>query len=257
MMRITSRKNSLLMQVKKLGSSNSARKEQGLWLGEGGKLLGSALDGQAPLTMVVAKDDFPLPDIPEACRDEGFQLIFVPEDVLDWLAPSKTPQGVVFLGKIPETKPPEHLEPGQYLVLDGVQDAGNVGTIWRSAQGLGATGIFLLSGCANPYSPKTLRSAMGASFHLPIWECSGEEAVSLFQASNLPLYATALEENSKKLGEISLKNCAVVIGSEGQGISPWLLSQCAESIYLPMSQGCQSLNAGIAAGIVLWEMGKV
>ncbi|MFI3252976.1 MAG: RNA methyltransferase [Eubacteriales bacterium] len=246
-MRITSRKNPLLLELRQILSSPSYGKEKGVFVGEGWKLLHSAMAASFSFKQIIVTEDW---DFPSAVED--VPIIIIPEDLMNWLSPQKTPQGVLFLVEIPKVSltTPQ----GNYLILDGVQDPGNVGTLWRTAQGLGATALVLLTGCANPWGHKTIRSSMGACFHLPAYEMSREEAVDIFR--DYPLYATALDLNSKALGEVSLTDCAVVLGSEGQGVSPELLAECNETIYLPMAQGCQSLNVAMMGGIVLWEMAK-
>lgn len=247
---ISSRKNAQLLHIRKLLQSASYQKECGEFVGDGLKLLETGWNADFPFhTLVFTEKTLPqdsdLPDVP---------IILVPEDVMTWLSPMKTPQGALFVGKIP-TPPPLDLS-GQFLILDGVQDAGNVGTIWRSCHGLGADGLILLENCASPWRHKTVRSSMGACFHLPVYEMTGAEMLALFDKEKRPLYGTALNPESKSLRDCDLSTGSVVIGSEGQGIRPEILGQCTAQIYLPMTEGCQSLNAGIAAGIVLWEMGK-
>ncbi len=247
MKHITSRKNPFLLHVRKLISSSSYRQEQGLFVGDGLKLLDAGFQAKFPLTHLIYSDNIHPPQ-----EAQGIDSTFVPEDLMAWLSPMKTPQGGLFVAEIPHYCL-ETLE-GNYLLLDGIQDTGNLGTIWRTAQGLGASGLILLEHCANPWGHKAVRSSMGACFHLPIYTMTGQEALDLFAQQKTPLYATALEENSKSIHQVNLQHCGVVIGAEGQGVSPLLLKHCEETIYLPMSQGCQSLNAAMAAGIVLWEM---
>lgn len=248
---ITSRKNPKLGHLRKLSQDPGYRTETGLFLAEGTKLLQSAIQGNMTLELLLCGETYQPPkEVQQVPR------IRVPEDLLAWISPMKSPQAVIFLGKTPSTTPPDTLPQGNYLVLDGVQDSGNVGTIWRTAQGLGATALILLEHCANPFSPKTIRSTMGASFHLPLYQSTRAEVVALFQQSRLPLYATALSPDSLPLEQGDLSGCGVVLGSEGQGVSPELLARCEKTFYLPMVQGCQSLNVGITAGIVLWEMEK-
>lgn len=247
--RVTSRKNAFLLHVRKLLSSASYRKETGEFVGDGIKLMDSGFQAKFPMCHLIYSDNqHPSPmarDIP---------ITFVPEDVMAWLSPMKSPQGGLFVAK----QPSYALETlsGNYLLLDGVQDPGNVGTIWRTAHGLGASGLILLEQCASPWSHKTVRSSMGACFHLPVYEMTGEQAVALFSKQGYPLYGTALEPESKAISQVSFQNCGVIIGSEGQGVRQSLLQACDQTIYLPMAEGCQSFNAAIAAGIFLWEMGK-
>jgi TrmH family RNA methyltransferase len=165
-----------------------------------------------------------------------------------------TPQGALFLARLPETTLPERLEGRRYLVLDGVQDPGNVGTIWRTADALGADGLLLVNGCADPYGPKTVRASMGACFRLPVWEAGPEELCALLERSGLPLYATALRADTVSLEQAGLGRCAVIIGSEGRGVSQSLLDRSGQTIRIPMRSRCESLNAAAAASVVLWEM---
>ena len=169
MERITSRKNPLLMKIRKLSSGSArARREAGEYLGDGVKLLEEALCWEAPLTTVVVTEGAQVPELPQ-----GVRAIQVPQDVMETISPMNTPQGALFLARLPETTLPERLEGRRYLVLDGVQDPGNVGTIWRTADALGADGLLLVNGCADPYGPKTVRASMGACFRLPVWGAGG------------------------------------------------------------------------------------
>lgn len=249
---ITSRKNPLLQKIRQLSTGGrSVREKAGEYLGDGVKLLEEALKWDAPLTTVVVSSDVAPPELPESIR-----LVQVPRDVMETISPMKTPQGALFLSQLPDTTPPERLEGGKYLVLDGVQDPGNVGTIWRSADALGADGLLLVNGCADPYSPKVVRASMGACFRLPVWETTVEELERLLDASQIPLYATALREDTVDVRQADLSRAAVVIGSEGRGVSQALLDRASQTIKIPMRARCESLNAASAAVIVLWEMGK-
>lgn len=249
---ITSRKNPLLMKVRKLASaSRSQRKELGEYLGDGTKLLEEAVRWKAELTAVVVSAGVEVPQLPQ-----GVRLVQVPRDVMETISPMAAPQGALFLAKLPQVEPPKELTGRRYLVLDGVQDPGNVGTIWRSADALGADGLLLVNGCADPYNPKTVRASMGACFRLPAWECGVEELSDLLERSGLPLYATALREDTVDLRQADLSRAAVVIGSEGKGVSPQLLERSGMTLKIPMRERCESLNAGVAAAVVLWEMAR-
>ena len=163
---------------------------------------------------------------------------------------------MLFLAKMPGLSPPERLEGGRWLVLDGLQDPGNVGTIWRTADALGADGLILVNHCADPFSPKTVRATMGACFRLPVYEAEAQALPGLLERSGLPLYAAALGEDSVTVGEARLSRCAVVIGSEGRGVSPELLRLSEKTVKIPMRERCESLNAAVAAAVILWEMGR-
>lgn len=254
-MNITSRSNATIQHIKKLLSSGTYRKECGLFVGDGHKLLGVALDCGFPLVQILYTGN--PPEIPDGyVGTKNLEILEIPDSLMSYLSPMKTPQGVLFVGEIPENPLPSLLPSGEYLLLDGVQDPGNVGSIWRTVQGLGISGLVLLEGCASPWNPKTVRSSMGACFHVPIYQSTGKELVALCDKSQIPLCGTCLQGDSQSLAEVSLENVAVILGSEGRGVSPELLLACEQTIYLPMSSCCESLNVATVASIVVWEMAK-
>ena len=162
---ITSRHNPLVAHLRRLASSGSYRRERGEFLCDSPKLLHEALLHGAELLTVAATRGMALPDGIHA----GVRLVEVPEDVMQLISPAKTPQGVVFTCRLPRTECPQTLTGARYLALDGVQDPGNVGTILRTLDAFEADGLVLLPGCADPFSPKTVRSSMGAVFRRPVW----------------------------------------------------------------------------------------
>ncbi|MCD7947360.1 MAG: RNA methyltransferase [Oscillospiraceae bacterium] len=245
--RITSRQNPFSVHVRKLGRSRAYRREQKAFLIEGPKLLDEALRwGAVVETVVTGENPPPMP--------EGTRHVTVPDDLLRHLSDTETPQGVIAVCALPELTHIDPIKPGRYLVLDGVQDPGNVGTIWRTADAFGADGIFLLPGCADPYAPKTVRATMGACFRLPVWDHEPERLKAGLRRAGIPLYAAALRQDSEDIRRFSASPAAVVIGSEGSGVSPAVLACCDGLLHIPMQPQCESLNAAIAAAVVLWEL---
>ena len=247
---ITSRNNQLIKHIRKLTSDRAYRRSSGLYFGEGPKLLAEALKAGTAIEAVVTARGVDLP------RLDGLWRAEVPADLLDSLCDTKTPQGVLFLAKMPGLAPPERLTGDRWLILDGLQDPGNVGTIWRTADGLGADGLVLVNHCADPFSPKTVRATMGACFRLPVYELEAEELPGLLARSGLPLYAAALRADTRDIKGAQLSRCAVVIGSEGRGVSPELLNISEQTVKIPMRARCESLNAAVAAAVILWEMAR-
>ena len=249
---ITSRQNPLAVHIRKLGADGKYRRSQGQYLCEGEKLVREALRWSAGVeTLVYARGKRPPDGLPQDIR-----LVEVPEGLFESLSTVETPQGGLAVCRRPETALPETMAPGGYLVLDGLQDPGNVGAIWRTADALGAAGVVLLPRCADPFSPKTVRSTMGACFRLPVWESGLEHLCPRLAAAGIPLYATALREDTADVRALSLERAAVVIGSEGRGISDEALARCEKTIRIPMRERCESLNAAAAAAVVLWEMAR-
>lgn len=244
---ITSRSNPLCTHIRKLNTSAAYRREQGEFVGEGPKLLAEALNAGWTVTRVVTAQGFQ-PPCPDTVRQAE-----MPADLFTSLCDTKTPQGVLFLCRIPETDLPEDLSGERYLVLDGVQDPGNVGTVWRTADAFGADGLILLPGCADPFSPKVVRATMGAAFRLPVYRAAATQLLERCRRAELPLYATALREDTQDAAAVDLRRCAAVIGSEGRGVSEEVLALCEKTLKIPMRQRCESLNAAVAAAVILWE----
>ena len=165
----------------------------------------------------------------------------------------KTPQGALFTCRLPHSALPEKLTGRRYVVLDAVQDPGNVGTILRTLDAFDFDGLLLLEGCADPWSVKTTRASMGAVFRRDIYTLTAEELFPLLQRSGLPLYGTALREDTVDAREADLSRCAIAIGSEGRGLSEGVLARCDKTLKIPMSNRCESLNAAVAAAVLLWE----
>ena len=251
MERITSRQNALCTHLRKLASDGRYRRERGEFLCDSPKLLEEALLHGGDLRTVVCAEGTALPPLPP-----GVRQVSVPADVMKSVSPAQTPQGVLSVCGMPDRTLPEKLPGRRYLVLDGVQDPGNVGTILRTADAFGADGLILLPGCADPFSPKTVRATMGACFRLPVWETDLAGLTRALERTDLPLYATALREDTDDVRRADLGRCAVVIGSEGRGVSQAVLDACAGTLKIPMRQRCESLNAAVAASVVLWEMAR-
>jgi TrmH family RNA methyltransferase len=247
---ITSRTNPLIAHIRRLISDKSYRRKIGEMLCEGPKLLEEALRWDSRIRVIVqTKNTFHIEGISEDTR-----VVCVPEELLLWISDTKTPQNVLFTCELPKQMLPETLPFAHYLVLDAVQDPGNVGTIWRTADAFGLNGLFLLAHCADPWGAKTIRASMGACFRLPIWEVTISELQDLLDKHEIPLYATALREDAQDVRSVSFERAAVVIGSEGKGISKEVLAICAKALKIPMRDRCESLNAAVAASVVMWEM---
>ena len=247
--RITSRKNPLLQQVKKLLSSKKAREEAGHFAADGTKLLMEAVKYYPGLDTVILSDGV------EAQVPETVRVIRVPGDVMESISPMASPQGALFLCRFPDRK--AFAPKAGMLLLDGIQDPGNLGTILRTADALDIP-VVLLEGCADPYSHKVVRSSMGAVFRAgQIVQTTWADVQERCREQGISVAVTALSDRAKDIRSVELKNCAVVIGSEGQGVRKEILEAADAELIIPMNERCESLNAAVAATIVLWEMAKV
>lgn len=246
-LRITARKNPLLQQVRRLLSSRKEREAAGLFVADGTKLLKEAVRYWAGLDTVILSDGV------EADVPEHVKLVRVPEDVMASISPMQTPQGALFLCRLPE-KTAFTPKPGM-LLLDGIQDPGNLGTILRTADALNVP-VALLEGCADPYSHKVVRASMGAVFRVQTVQTTWEKAQSACKETGIPVGVTALSERAMDLRNADLAGMAVVIGSEGQGVRQEILDAADAELIIPMNPHCESLNAAVAATIVMWQMGN-
>ena len=243
---ITSRKNPLLVQIRRLASSRGARRSAGMFLGDGVKLLEEALKWGAPLETVVYSEGLDGPELPPEVR-----TVRVPEDVMASISPMESPQGALFLCRLPEKK--TYAPTPGCLLLDGIQDPGNLGTILRTADALDIP-VTLLEGCADPYSPKTVRASMGAVFRTQPVKADWAEVKAACGVAGIPVAVTALSQRAKDLRQADLRGMAVVIGSEGQGVRREILESADGELIIPMNKRCESLNAAVAAAIVMWQM---
>lgn len=244
--RITSRKNPLLQQVKRLFSSKKERESSGLFAADGTKLLEEAVRYERGLETVILSDGIEVPLLPDSVR-----LVRVPEDVMESISPMASPQGAVFLCRLPASVPFEP-KPGM-LLLDGIQDPGNLGTILRTADALDVP-VALLEGCADAYSHKVVRASMGAVFRTRVITATWETARQRFVSAGIPVAVTALDERAVDIRRARLSAMAVVIGSEGQGVRREILEAADQKLIIPMNSHCESLNAAVAAAIAMWQM---
>ena len=245
--KITSRQNALLVQTVKLQSSKKFRQKERLFVGDGTKLLEEALRW-APelLRAVILREGVSCPPVPKHVR-----VVEISEGLMEQVSAMEAPEGAIFLCRMPEETDGELMS--GTLVLDGIQDPGNVGTILRTADAFGVP-VVLTDGCADPYNPKTVRATMGAVFRTPPMTISHGELLRQCREKEIPLFATALSDKSVDIRGVDLRQAAVVIGSEGQGVSRELLEASDGQLIIPMTPRCESLNAAVAASVTLWQM---
>jgi TrmH family RNA methyltransferase len=236
---ITSRDNARVKEARKL-LQKKYRDESGLYLIEGFHLLEEAVKAVSPLT-----DVFVISDKAELVSDLG-NITLVSPEVLATLADEKTAQGVVAVVK--KNEQPINAEKGRLLILENVQDPGNVGTMIRTADAAGFNGVICVGDSADIYSPKVLRSAQGSHFHLPV-----------VRADRLPkvknLLVSTLSANSLDYRQLTgLKNFALVMGNEARGVSDEALAAASVKVHIPMPGHAESLNVAVAAGILMFAL---
>ena len=240
---ITSKANSVVKNAKKL---HQKKYRKSAYLIEGWHLFEEAVQAGVTIEKIFALESY---------RDQlaAFpQTVWVSEDILRDLADTQTPQGIVAVIQKEEVGLPDFSQ-GKFLFLEDVQDPGNVGTMIRTADAAGFTGVIVSDKSADIYSLKTLRSMQGSHFHLPIYRMSLTSFVEEAKKSNLPILATTLSKESKDYRELSpLKNFALVMGNEGQGISSVMTESADQLVHIGMKGRAESLNVAVAAGILMF-----
>ena len=232
-----------------------ARRETGLLLADGAKLVGEALSLGLCRTLIVQRDRLEQhAQAARAAEEAGCDVLLVSEAVMRAISEERTPQGIACAAAIPPQAEP--LCGRRIVALDGVQDPGNVGTIVRTADAAGFDGVLLGSGCADLYGAKALRATMGSAFRMSVRRA--DELSAELEDMKRRGYAVAATELG---GEDFYAACprekaVLVIGSEGQGVSGAVRAVATRHLALPMRGGAESLNAAVAAGIMMYEMAR-
>lgn len=254
--RIESRENALVKRMVRLSGDRKYRRDTQEMVCEGGKMLEEALLSEIEIHDILIADNAEVStEYLHQAEQQGARLHSCPNSLMQKISNVKTPQGILFSCERPVTRL-ETLRGDRFMVLEGLQDPGNLGTIIRTADAFALDGIVLCEGCVDSTSPKVVRATMGAAFRLPIAAASLEETVEYFKGEQIPLYATALSEQSIPLTAVALNRAAVLIGNEGRGISKKAASLSDQLIIIPMEGRAESLNASVAASIIMYEMSR-
>lgn len=249
MEKISSRQNPYIRHIRALSSDAAYRRQQGEYLCDGMKTLLEALAFGAEVTSVLWKREArPVPGL------EGARQYLAETELFDYASTLKNSPGPLFSVKTPAEDRESGIE--NTIVLENVQDPGNVGTVIRTANAFGVGAVLLVGNCADLYNPKTVRSTMGAIFRQRVIRLELNELRELIEKNALPLYGAALSDRAEDLRRMSLKRAAVAVGSEGGGLSVELLKLCDAEIIIPMRPDSESLNAAVAASVIMWEMAR-
>ncbi len=250
--RITSRDNAAVKHMLQLKREKKARRAEGLMVLEGEKMLREAARAGARVETLFCTDARRALDASQGSKIGT--LVETAPHIIAALSGVETPTDFVFSCALPGQLPLSALTGGRYIVLENVQDPGNVGTVLRTADAFGVDGVLLTGGCADYTAPKVVRSTMGAIFRVPVAEADIHTLACALSAARLPLYGAALQPGAKTPADLPLSRCAVLIGNEGAGLTGEALSLCDEVVFLPMSGAAESLNAAVAAAVFMWQM---
>lgn len=241
---ITSKANQLIKQTKKLLQK---KHRQYSYLIEGWHLFEEAQQSGQGFRHI-----FVLEELAERVADQE-KVVLVSADVLKELTDSPSPQGIIAEVDMPQLAFPTDYQ-GKYLILEDVQDPGNLGTIIRTADAAGFDGVFLSEKSADVYNSKTLRSMQGSHFHLPIWRTDIYKICREMQEHNTPVLATTLSKVSVDYKTVPhQESFALVMGNEGQGISAEMTTLADRLVHITMPGQAESLNVAVAAGILIFS----
>lgn len=265
---ITSRQNPLVSLAAGL-AERKIRRREGMFRFDGKKLFREALSARLPLVAVLLREENAaeiLDFVQDLSLPEGVRAVMLPGTLFDRISEEKSPEGVICISKaldkihkivtINKSASDRELIPaGKTLLLESVRDPGNLGTIIRSASAFGVKNLVLSADCADLYNPRTIRAAMGTLFSQNIYLAEDLVGVIELLRTRGRVFAAALCEDAARLGEVSFgENDAALVGNEGHGLSDAALAACSDRLYIPMESGVESLNAGVAASVILWEL---
>lgn len=267
---ISSRSNQTVLKAASL-KEKKYRDEYKFFLVEGWKLVQEAIFSALPIVEIFIAEDKKevytqeLFTLLEERKMEKISIFVLSEPCFSKISSEKSPQGIIavikhldFFQECIKINKKDISPSSRVLCLCSVRDPGNLGAIVRSAAAFGTDTLILSSDCADVYNPKTLRAAMGCIFKLRIFMVDdiGASVTVLRESRNV--FAAELSQNAGSLSSLSLQASDVfVIGNEGHGIPAELSALCTGSVYIPIRDGVESLNASVAASILLWELGKV
>lgn len=256
---ITGRHNSRLKELR-LAFRRSQLTSQGECAIDGPKLLEEALrHGLHIRTVFFSESARPLAEKLLPQINKHTETLVLPGSLFNSIAPSEAPQGVASLIKLPtftSTQLLARATNGPFVVAAGLQDPGNLGTIFRSAEAFGGAGVFLTEGTVSPYNSKVLRGSAGSIFRLPFLQISSAELISLLRERGIRMLATSSHQGTPITDVNWTLPLAVFIGNEGAGLPREILHQMDETLVIPQSASLESLNAGVAASIVLYEAAR-
>ena len=247
-MLIQSTQNETVKRMRSL-AAKKGRQETGLHLIEGERLVRDAISSGADIAELFIEEGREVEDMASSAP----RVYTVSRRVMESMTDTGTPQWICAAVRTQDTTPPESYPQGLIVALDRVQDPGNLGTILRTADAMGAAGLLLGGGCADPFGPKVLRSTMGSVYHIPLWQGELTAELAKLREAGFSLICGHLA-GTEVLPEVGDK-CVLIIGNEGSGVSDEVADMC-KKYRLPMYGRAESLNASVAAGILMYEIAR-
>ena len=261
-MTVTSKDNQWVKEWRRLNDSAKYRRETGLFAIEGAPLCGDAARSGVELKAVLytASALAVYGNVVEPLLAAADTAVEISPELSRHMSDTINPQGVFCIAKMLDNSLiiDKINIIGTYSALEDIQDPGNMGTVIRTAEALGIDGLLLSDGCCDIYNPKVLRASMGGVFRLPLMRVGDmAQTVAALQEKGLTAFACVVDASATPITKVEMGEGAVaVIGNEGNGLRAETIAACKHSVTIPMTGRAESLNASMAAGIILWEMAR-
>lgn len=256
---IKSKDNNIAKQIVKLNKSSKFRKENKLFIVEGIRIVKDAVESSAEFEFFVFSESAisKYSDFYKQINNNTNKCYIFSDDLFMKVTDTKTPQGVLGAIKLLDKNTVFGTIKGdeKFVALENIQDPGNMGTIFRTAEAIGINGIIMTRDCCDIYSPKVVRSTMGAVFRMPF--IIVDNISDFLNDKGIFSFAAVVDSNATKITDVNFKSpCACVIGNEGNGLTEEAIKSCDHKVTIPMIGRAESLNAAVAASIFMWEMIK-
>ena len=242
---ITSLENGKIKELTKL-QQKKYRDDTGTYLVEGEHLVEEAYKNHVILQIIALED---------TCVSYDVEVLYVTKEIMKKLSSLDNPPSIMALCKKSNYT---EMVGDRILLLDGIQDPGNLGTMIRSSLVFGVTSIVLSKNCVDLYNSKVLRGTQGMLFHIPILSMDSKEAISLLKQNHIPIYGTSVEDGVEiaTLSDAERDKYCLIMGNEGSGLPNEIFDLCDKNLYIPMDSRVESLNVGVACSILLYELRK-
>ena len=248
---ISTTKNKKYKYIKSL-LQKKMRQSEGVYTVEGRKSVCDAIESGCDILLIAVSESY----FKEYGSNNGYESIIVKDELFGGLCDTKTPQGIIAVIGVPKTNNISISQDKLYVYCDNIQDPGNLGTIIRTADAAGLGGVLLSEGCADAYSPKTVRSSMGSFFNIDIITDFSHDRLFSLKDKGFALVSGALTPDAKLYTNTDFtKPTVIIIGNEANGVSEDILNN-SEHIIIPIYGKAESLNAGVAASIIMYEAVK-
>jgi TrmH family RNA methyltransferase len=253
MKRIESAQNALVKHWKKLVTTRKEREKSGEFIVEGFHLVEEALKNKQQIVQLIVREGV---DLPLLWDIDNVMMVEVTDSIAKEIAETETSQGVFAHCKQLVVDDTARGEWRKLLLVDAVQDPGNIGTMIRTADAAGIDAVILGKGCADAWNPKTLRSGQGSHFHIPVVRGELAEWIEELKGNGVQVYGTALQEAVEYTAVEPSDQFALIVGNEGSGIHPQLLDKTDQNVIIPIFGKAESLNVAVATGILLYQFAK-